>query len=112
MMWRFGTGSGYWRYLASAHLPAHSMMALVAPEGYVVARWYSGTEAEIVRGQWISPMGDLQLKALGTVLPLDAEAEEHAVQQEVERLGITWAADGHGAQAMIGDHGPSQRSPR
>jgi len=58
-LWKFPAGGGATRYLVVAHLDVYSSVALVAPAGFTVARWWAGPEPEIVRGQWISPMDDL-----------------------------------------------------
>jgi hypothetical protein len=79
-MWTFPAGGATTRYVVVAHLDAHSSVALVAPEGFTVARWYSGDEPRVVRGQWISPMGDLRLVLAGEAFELDLADEEWRVE--------------------------------
>ena len=81
MMWTFAVGDGATRYLVAAHLDAHSSMALVATEGFTVARWRSGHEPAVCRGQWISPMADLRFVVDGHTFELDVVEEERLVKQ-------------------------------
>ena len=89
MLWRIRSGTSTWRYLVAAKLRARSSVALVAPEGFIVARWHSGDVPTVVRGEWVSPMDDLRLKVLhGRALTLDVEAEQRLAEQRCARLGL------------------------
>jgi len=85
-MWSFPAGAGATRYFVAAHLDAHSSVALVAPEGFVVARWRSGDEPAMIRGQWISPMSDLDGVVDGEEYELDVQREEQLMERERLRL--------------------------
>jgi hypothetical protein len=85
--WTFAAGGGTTRHLVVAHLEADSSVALVAPEGFVVARWHAGPEARIVRGQWISPIARLRPVVDGQVADLDIDAEEQLVDAQRARWG-------------------------
>jgi len=84
-MWKFPAGAGTTRYLVVAHLEAHSSISLVAPAGFTVARWWSGSEPMIVRGQWISPMSDLDAVVTGDALELDLADEDAVIERECRR---------------------------
>lgn len=71
----------------AAHLDALSTVALVASEGFVVARWCAGPEPQLVRGQWISPMSDLRLVLDGRALKLDIVAEDELVETLARKSG-------------------------
>jgi hypothetical protein len=86
-MWTFPAGAGTTRYLVAAHLDALSTVALVASEGFAVARWRAGPEPQLVRGQWISPMSDLRLVLDGRALELDIVAEDQLVETLARRSG-------------------------
>ncbi len=84
-LWKFPAGASTTRYLLVAHLDAQSSVALVAPAGFTVARWCSGAEPAIVRGQWISPMDDLDAVVSGDALELDLAEESDLVDREWRR---------------------------
>ena len=84
-LWKFPAGAGTTRYLVVAHLDAYSSVSLVAPAGFTVARWWSGAEPEVVRGQWISPMDDLEMVVSGDALELDLAQESDLVDRECQR---------------------------
>ena len=86
-MWTFPAGGGTTRYLVAAHLDALSAVALVASEGFVVARWCTGPEPQLVRGQWISPMSDLRLVLDGGSFELNTAAEDELVETLARKSG-------------------------
>ena len=86
-MWTFPAGGGTTRYLVAAHLDALSAIALVASEGFTVARWRAGPEPQLVRGQWISPMNDLRLVLDGQALEFDILAEDQLVETIARKRG-------------------------
>jgi len=63
-----------------AHLGVGSSISLVAPDGFTVAKWISGSEARVVRGQWISPMHDLDVVIVGDWLELDIGEETELME--------------------------------
>src|SRR4051812_19779927 len=81
-------GQGITRYVAAARLCAHSSIRLVEPSGFTVARWCSGDDVEIVRGQWISTSPDLRLVLDGSAMTLDVAAEEAIVEGLCRRWGV------------------------
>src|SRR4051794_3806944 len=86
-LWTFAC-SGITRYVVAARLCPHSSVGLVEPSGFVVARWRSGDDVEVVRGQWVSTLSDLRLVLHGSTLPLDVAAEEAIVEDLRRRWGV------------------------
>ena len=84
-VWSFPAGAGTTRYFVAANLGANSYVSLVAPAGFTVARWPSGDVPSMVRGQWISPMSDLEVVVDGDVYELDVQHEEELVERERSR---------------------------
>ena len=108
MMWTVPAGAGATRYVVVAHLDASSSVALVAPEGFTVARWRTGPTAQLVRGQWISPMNDLRLVLKGDARPVDVRAEEQMVRDQCRAWGAPGSPVRCGTSDQAGPRGAHQ----
>ncbi len=84
-LWTVPAGAGTTRYFVAAYLGANSSVSLVAPAGFTVARWYSGSHPRIVRGQWISPMPDLDPVIHGDALDFDVDEDDELIVIEGTR---------------------------